>query len=130
MHLTEKEEAAEILRISGVKADNCMQCGKCSAACPAGAKMDILPHRFVWELMNGRVNNLAASNTLLQCLSCFTCSARCPRGVDPAKLIEAVRLSVIRKQGENRLNVDELPAEIDEMMPQQALVSALRKYNK
>ena len=92
--------------------------------------MSILPHRFVWELMNGRLNTLAQSNTLWQCLSCFTCSARCPRGVDPAKLIEAVRLSVIRLQGENRLNVDALPAAIDEMMPQQALVSALRKYNK
>ena len=50
--------------------------------------------------------------------------------VDPARLIEAVRLSVIRQQGANRLNIDKLPAAIDEMMPQQALVSALRKYNK
>ena len=92
--------------------------------------MDILPHRFVWELMNGRVSLLAKSGTLWQCLSCFACSARCPRGVDPARLIEAVRLTVIRRQGANSINVDELPQVIDENMPQQAIVSALRKYNK
>lgn len=130
MQIREMEEAAEVLRISTVKAENCMQCGKCSAACPAGARMDILPHRFVWELMNGRVSLLAKSGTLWQRLSCFACSARCPRGVDPARLIEAVRLTVIRRQGANSINVDELPQVIDENMPQQAIVSALRKYNK
>lgn len=130
MHLSEKEEVAEIIASSGTTPQDCMQCGKCSAGCPMGAKMDILPHRFVWELANEHYQVLAASNTLWQCLSCFTCSARCPRGVDPARLIEAVRLSVIRQQGANRLNIDKLPAAIDEMMPQQALVSALRKYNK
>lgn len=130
MQIREMEEAADVLRISTVKAENCMQCGKCSAACPAGARMDILPHRFVWELMNGRVSLLAKSGTLWQCLSCFACSARCPRGVDPARLIEAVRLTVIRRQGANSINVDELPQVIDENMPQQAIVSALRKYNK
>ena len=130
MHLTEKEQIEEILLMSGVDVNQCMQCGKCSAACPAGARMDILPQRFVWEILNGRMNALLDSNTPWKCLSCFACSARCPRGVDPAKLIEAVRLTIIRQQGANRLNVDEMPAQIDENMPQQALVSAFRKYTK
>ena len=130
MHLTAKEQAEEILLMSGVDVSQCMQCGKCSASCPVGARMDILPHRFVWEIFNGRINALLDSNTPWKCLSCFTCSARCPRGVDPAKVIEAVRLTIIRQQGENRLNVDGLSAQIDENMPQQALVSAFRKYNK
>ena len=130
MHLTEKEQIEEILLMSGVDVNQCMQCGKCSAACPAGASMDILPQRFVWEILNGRMDALMTSNTPWKCLSCFACSARCPRGVDPAKLIEAVRLTIIRQQGANRLNVDEMPAKIDENMPQQALVSAFRKYTK
>ena len=130
MHLTEKEQIEEILLMSGVDVSQCMQCGKCSAACLAGARMDILPQRFVWEILNGRMDALMTSNTPWKCLSCFACSARCPRGVDPAKLIEAVRLTIIRQQGANRLNVDEMPAQIDEKMPQQALVSAFRKYTK
>ena len=32
------------------------------------------------------------------CMSCMACLERCPRQVQPAKLIEAVRLAVIRKQ--------------------------------
>ena len=126
-----KKEALEtILEISGTKVANCMQCGKCSATCPASSRMDMLPHQAVRLLQAGQVERVAASQTIWQCVSCFACSARCPRQVDPARLIEAVRLSVMRKAGGNRLLADEVPALADEAMPQQALVSALRKFSK
>ena len=48
----------------------------------------------------------------------------------PAKLIEAVRLAVIRQQGMDHMRPDDLPALLDDKMPQQALVSAMRKYRK
>lgn len=48
----------------------------------------------------------------------------------PAKLIEAVRLSVIRQRGENYLSPDEIPALLDDETPQQLLMSAFRKYRK
>ena len=44
--------------------------------------------------------------------------------------MEALRLMVIRKQGENHLTPDDIPAQLDDDIPQQALVSALRKYSK
>ena len=34
---------------------------------------------------------------------------RCPRGVEPAKVVEAVRLQVIRQQGMNHLTPDDIP---------------------
>ena len=55
---------------------------------------------------------------------------RCPRGVEPAKLIEAVRLLVIREKGGNHLSSQEIPGKLDENMPQQAITSAFRKYGK
>ena len=55
---------------------------------------------------------------------------RCPRDVKPAKLIEAVRLMVIRSQGGNYLSPDEIPELLDPELPQQLLVSAFRKYSK
>ena len=55
---------------------------------------------------------------------------RCPRNVEPAKLVEALRLMVIRRQGANHLTPDDIPAQLDDDIPQQALVSALRKYSK
>ena len=55
---------------------------------------------------------------------------RCPRGVEPAKLIEALRLTVIREQGGNHMTANDIPGLVDEELPQQALVSAMRKYSK
>ncbi len=121
---------AEILRISGVNPKKCMKCGKCSATCPAFDEMEYHPHQFVSMIENGDIEPLLNSESLYRCLSCFACIERCPRSVEPAKLIEAVRLSVIRKQGANRLKADDIPAMIDEDTPQQAIVSAFRKYSK
>lgn len=130
MQLNEKEQAQMALDISGVKAKNCIQCGKCSAACPVAKHMDILPHRLVWDLSQGKITRLQQSNTPWKCLSCFSCSARCPKSIDPAALIEAVRLSIIRKQGENKIKADDIPALLDDNLPQQAMVSIFRKYAK
>jgi heterodisulfide reductase subunit C len=78
----------------------------------------------------GDIEALKKSPSIYKCLSCFACVDRCPRGVEPAKLIEALRLSVIREKGANHLKPEDIPAMIDEDMPQQALMSAFRKYAK
>ncbi len=120
----------QILRTSGVNPLKCMRCGKCSGTCPSYDEMEYHPHQFVYMVETGDIEPLLASKSLYQCLSCFACVDRCPRNVEPAKLVEAVRLAVIRRQGENHLKPDAIPSLLDEEMPQQALVSALRKYAK
>ena len=122
----------DLLRMSGVNPKKCMRCGKCSATCPAYDEMEYHPHQFVSMVDEGDIEPLLSSKSLYRCLSCFACVDRCPRGVEPTKVIEAVRLQVIRKQGANHLKPDEIPAivEADENMPQQAIVSAFRKYAK
>ncbi|MCI9017822.1 MAG: 4Fe-4S dicluster domain-containing protein [Lachnospiraceae bacterium] len=130
MHRTEQEQAELIKEISGVNTKKCMKCGKCSASCPAYEEMDIRPHQFVSYVQNGDVNALLASKSIWKCLSCFACIERCPRDVKPAKLIEAVRLMVIRERGGNYLTPDEVPELLDEELPQQLLASAFRKYSK
>ncbi len=121
---------SEVIRSSGVNPKKCMKCGKCSATCPAYEEMEYHPHQFVDMIERGDIEPLLQSESIYQCLSCFACIDRCPRGVEPAKLVEAVRLAVIRKQGANHLKADDIPALLDEEMPQQAIVSALRKYSK
>ena len=120
----------EIIRQSGVNPKKCMKCGKCSATCPAYDEMEYHPHQFVAMVESGDIQPLLESDSLYKCLSCFACIDRCPRGMEPAKLVEAVRLSVIRKQGANRLTADDVPALLNEDVPQQLLVSAFRKYSK
>ena len=120
----------QILRSFGVDVRKCMRCGKCTATCPAFDEMEYHPHQFVYMVEKGEVERLMTSKSIYRCLSCFACLERCPRSVEPARLIEAVRLAVIRRQGENHLKADDIPALLDEDMPQQLLVTALRKYSK
>ncbi len=120
----------DLLRMSGVNPKKCMRCGKCSATCPAYDEMEYHPHQFVSMVENGDIEPLINSESLYKCLTCFACVDRCPRGVEPAKLVEAVRLAAIRKQGANRLKADSVPDMLDDETPQQLIVSAFRKYSK
>lgn len=120
----------QIIDSSGVNPRKCMRCGKCSATCPSYDEMEYHPHQFVNMVENGDIEPLINSESVYKCLSCFACVDRCPRGVEPAKLIEALRLSVIRQKDKNHLNPDKIPELLDSDIPQQALVSALRKYSK
>ena len=127
--LREKEQ---LLRISGVNPLRCMRCGKCSATCPSYEEMEYHPHQFVYMVETGDIEPLLNSESLYKCLSCFACVERCPRGVEPAKLVEAIRLIKIRQKDANRMTADDVPpaAEADADLPQQAVVSAFRKYTK
>ena len=120
----------QILYQSKVNVRKCMRCGKCSGTCPAYDEMEYHPHQFVYMVETGDIEPLLKSESLYKCLTCFACVDRCPRGVEPAKIVEAVRLTVIRQQGKNKLTPDDIPKIIDEDIPQQALVSAYRKFTK
>ena len=120
----------EIIHISGVNPKKCMKCGKCSGTCPSYNEMEYHPHQFVYMVESGDIEPLMRSDSLYKCLSCFACVERCPRGVEPAKIIEAVRLMTVRQQGANHLKSDAIPELLDENLPQQAIVSAMRKYSK
>ena len=125
-----KNQAERIREISGTNPLKCMKCGKCSATCPAFNEMDIKPHQFVSYVANNNVEELVKSESLWKCLSCFACVERCPRDVKPAKIAEAARAVYLRQQGVSYMKQDEIPAKLDDEMPGQALMSAMRKYNK
>ena len=119
-----------IRQISGVNPRKCMKCGKCTASCPAYDETEFHPHQFVDMVENGRIEELMNSKGIYRCLSCFACVERCPRTVEPAKLIEAIRVAVLRQQNQDHMVPDQIPALLDEELPQQAITSAFRKYRK
>ena len=127
---TNNRDREQVLRSSGVNVLKCMRCGKCSATCPSYDEMEYHPHQFVYMVETGDIEPLLNSKSIYKCLTCFACVDRCPRGVEPAKLIEAVRLMAVRKQGANYLKPEDIPSLIDEDTPGQLLMSALRKYCK
>jgi heterodisulfide reductase subunit C len=126
----DKNLKEQVLRSSGVNVLKCMRCGKCSGTCPSYDEMEYHPHQFVNMVESGDIEPLLNSESLYKCLSCFACIDRCPRNVEPAKLVEAVRITATRKQGANRMTANDVPQMIDEDVPPQLLVSAFRKYTK
>ncbi len=128
--MNSKDYTELIKEISGTNVRQCMKCGKCSGRCPAYNEMDIKPHQFVSMLEKGRVEELLSSKAIYNCLSCMACVERCPRGVAPAQVIEAVRTTFARMQGNNGIKAEDIPPIVDENVPQQLFVSAYRKYNK
>ena len=124
------KQAELIKEISGVNPLKCMKCGKCSASCPSYDEMEFHPHQFVAMIDDGNIEPLLNSESIYRCLSCFACAERCPRGVEPAKLIEAVRLTATRRQGGDRIKPEDIPCILDDKTPGQLLMTAFRKYKK
>lgn len=120
----------EILLKSGVNPKKCMVCGKCSATCPNYDSMEYHPHQFIQMVENGEIEKLINSKSFYACLSCFACLERCPRQVEPAKLVQAVRDAVESKRGPHHMDPSSVPSFLDDEIPQQALVSAFRKYKR
>lgn len=120
----------QILRMSGSDVTKCMRCGKCSATCPSYENMEYHPHQFVYMIENGDIEPLMKSESVYRCLSCYACAQRCPRGVEPSKLIEAVRALAVGEQGKNRISAETIAENNDVDLPQQAIVSAFRKYSR
>jgi heterodisulfide reductase subunit C len=113
--------------ISGQNVLNCYQCGRCSAGCPLTFAMKDLPSQVIRLVQLGLEGDALESNTPWVCASCLTCHARCPRGVDLAKVMEALRAIVLRPGTRDRIKLEDIPRDTLAKLPQQGLVSGLRK---
>ena len=116
----------KVEEISGQNLHLCYQCGMCSGNCPVFFAMDLLPRQIIRLAQLGLEEVIANANTMWLCASCLTCSIRCPRGVDPAKIMEALRLLTLRKNID-RVKISEIPKETIAELPQLALVGGFRK---
>ncbi len=128
MELTDKQKEflAAVQALSGEKIENCYQCGKCSAGCPMGEQMKMLPNAIVRALQLGNTE-VYKEEAIWQCVSCMTCGSRCPKDVKPGKIIEALRELYKTEYGDKHA-VESISTRVHEEAPQQALVSALRKF--
>lgn len=116
-----------ISEISGQNVFACYQCGLCSAGCPASGAMDVSPNRIMRLVQLGLEGEIARSGTIWLCASCLTCSIRCPRGIDLARVMEALRLIILRKNI-SHVDLSEISREALLELPQVALVANFRKF--
>jgi len=82
---------AVIRTMTGQNVAKCYQCGKCSAGCPMAGETTLRPHDIMRLVHRGQKARLLADESLWLCLTCETCTARCPNGLDPARVVDALR---------------------------------------
>ncbi|MBP5327201.1 MAG: 4Fe-4S dicluster domain-containing protein [Bacteroidales bacterium] len=71
-----------------------MNCGVCTAVCPAAEFYDYDPRRICDSVQRGdeaEIENLLKSDTIWYCGQCMSCKTRCPRGNVPGELINVLR---------------------------------------
>ncbi|MFN8240910.1 MAG: 4Fe-4S dicluster domain-containing protein [Bacteroidales bacterium] len=82
----------DIRFIEGMNA--CMNCGVCTAICPAAEFYDYDPRKVVDAVQDKDddvIEELLKSETIWYCGECMSCKTRCPRGNAPGLIIMALR---------------------------------------
>lgn len=75
----------------------CMQCGKCTASCPASFIFEgFSPRDVMLRAMSGEIEELVLGKEIWQCGQCLSCAARCPRDCSPAVIIQVLRIMALR----------------------------------
>lgn len=72
----------------------CMNCGMCTAVCPAAEFYEYDPRRIcdiVQRKDEAAIEQLLRSDTIWFCGQCMSCKPRCPRGNAPGEIISVLR---------------------------------------
>lgn len=86
--------AGEVLEHTGVQANHCYQCGKCSAGCPLSVEMDYPPSVIMRMIQTGNPQleeKVLRSFSIWVCLTCGMCLARCPMSIDIPGVMDFLR---------------------------------------
>lgn len=86
------QEIANLLYVTEANpVQSCIQCGTCSAACPAGEFMDHSPRRIIAMIRADQKKAVLSSNAFWCCASCYQCTVRCPAGIDIAYMMYGLK---------------------------------------
>ncbi|NOU16071.1 MAG: 4Fe-4S dicluster domain-containing protein [Bacteroidales bacterium] len=83
---------SDVRFIEGIKA--CINCGTCTAICPAAEVYDYHPRNLVDQVQSRDdevIEELLKGDTIWYCGECMSCKTRCPRQNAPGLVIQALR---------------------------------------
>lgn len=87
--------------------NGCLNCGICTATCPAAHYYDFSPREIVQLLWTENLDGIydAMQEKIWACAQCYTCAARCPFENSPGGLIMLMRETAIKHGMESAKNV-------------------------
>jgi heterodisulfide reductase subunit C len=91
--------------------------------------MEIGPHEVIRYTLLGLEEEVLHVNTFWLCASCLQCTSRCPKGIDIARVMDALRMVVLRKkERKDYIQISQLSEDFLERVPQIAFISGFRKF--
>jgi heterodisulfide reductase subunit C len=69
----------------------CIQCGTCTATCPAGRRTAYRTRQLIRKALLGLRDEVLSDPTLWLCTTCGTCQERCPRKIEITDAITFLR---------------------------------------
>jgi heterodisulfide reductase subunit C len=76
------EKFAELTHEMVKDLEKCLQCGKCTAQCPAARLSSYNPRQIIRDIRMGNVEKVISSQELWLCFFCSGCYAVCPRDIN------------------------------------------------
>ncbi len=80
---------------AGRLVSRCYQCKKCTSGCPVSYAMDYQCHEIIRLVQLGARDEALRSKAIWLCASCKTCRERCPNDVDPAQVMDALKIMAV-----------------------------------
>jgi len=85
----------ELEDLTGRLVSRCYQCKKCTSGCPVGYILDRQCHEVIRLVQLGAKDAVLRSEAIWLCASCKTCRERCPNDVDPAAVMDALKVLAV-----------------------------------
>jgi len=77
--------------------EKCMQCGKCTAQCPAAKLSSYNPRQIIRDIKMGNVEKVISSQELWLCFFCSGCYAVCPQDINFPFAVCMLRYAALAK---------------------------------
>jgi len=78
--------------VSGMNAEVCDQCGKCSSACPVSKEIEgFNPRQMIGKVALSKNEELLKGEAIWTCTTCLKCRERCPEEISPYDIILILR---------------------------------------
>ena len=88
--IVQRDLSDELRVIGSYDAEECMNCGVCTAVCPL--EIDLLPRRLFRYVELGLADRVhEETETVFSCLLCRACEESCPAGVHITENVRVLR---------------------------------------